>query len=51
LECDGLQVTVNILTPTKSVTLASGRPVKVEQSGATRTYTLDLDVANTLILR
>ncbi len=46
-----LEVTVNIATPTKSATLASGRPVKVEPFGTARKYTFDLGVADTLILR
>jgi len=46
-----LQVTVSIPTPDKKVSLASGRAVKVDQVDGARVYTLELDVADALILR
>lgn len=45
-----LKVTVSITTP-KSVSLASGGPLKVDQGDNTRVYTFDLDVADVLIFR
>jgi hypothetical protein len=47
----GLTVTVNPPVPTKSVTLASGRPVQVHRQKGALVVTLDLDVADALILR
>jgi len=47
----GLQVQINIPVPAKSVTLATGKSVKMTRNGAAITCTLDLDVADTLILR
>jgi hypothetical protein len=47
-----LRVTVNIPVPTRDVSLASGRPVRMKQQGkGTTTFWLDLDVADALILR
>src|SRR5260370_41351829 len=46
-----LRVTVNIPVPTKKVSLASGRPVRMEGEMGARIFTLDLDVADALILR
>lgn len=46
-----LEVTVSIKTPRAKVSLASGRAVTVKDEGASRVYTFDLDVADTLILR
>ena len=43
----GLTVTVNLRVPTRKVALAGGGKVKVEK----RVFTLDLDVADALILR
>jgi len=42
---------VSIPTPDKKVSLASGRAVKVDQVDGARVYTLELDVADALILR
>ncbi len=47
----GLQVTVSIATPKAKATLASGRPVKVDEQDGSRVYTFDVDVADVLILR
>ncbi|MEK6235069.1 MAG: hypothetical protein N2C14_10175, partial [Planctomycetales bacterium] len=47
----GLQVTVSIPTPKSKATLASGRPVKMEEKDGSRVYTFDLDVADALMLR
>lgn len=46
-----LTVTVNVAVPGKTVELASGAPVKVRKVGAKTVFTLDMDVADTLILR
>jgi hypothetical protein len=46
-----LQVTVNIPVPTGNVSLASGRPVAMKQENGATIFTLDLDVADALILR
>ena len=48
---EGLTVTVGVAVPTKEVTLASGRPVRVATEGGKQVFTLDLDVADALILR
>ena len=48
---NGLQVVVNIPVPTGNVTLSSGRPVSVRRSGGQTIFTLNLEVADTLILR
>jgi hypothetical protein len=45
-----LRVAVNIPVP-KNVSLASGRPVRMGMYGNARLFTLDLDVADALILR
>jgi hypothetical protein len=47
----GLTVTVSVDVPTNKVELASGKPVKVSGERGKRLYTLDLDVADALILR
>jgi hypothetical protein len=47
----GLAVTVRVAAPTGSVALASGRPVRSERKGGARVFTLDLDVADALLLR
>ena len=47
----GLTVTVGVEVPTKDVTLASGKPVRVASDGGKRTFTFDLDIADALILR
>lgn len=47
----GLTVRVLVKTPTQSIALASGRPVKHAQEGGVHTFTLDLDVADALILK
>jgi hypothetical protein len=47
----GLTVEVSISVPTAKVTLASGRPVKVDKKSGKHVFTLDLDVADALILR
>ena len=44
-------VKVHFPVPTQTVTLASGRPVQVERNGKMTIFTLDLDVADALILR
>ena len=46
-----LQVKVNIKTPTKQATLASGGDLKTEIVDGGRIYTLDIDSADALILR
>jgi hypothetical protein len=47
----GLSVRVAIDVPTAQVSLASGRPVRISRDGDWRVFTLDLDVADALILR
>ena len=48
----GLTVTVNIAAPAKTIAAASGTPVKVGKNAAGKpVYTLDLDIADALILR
>jgi hypothetical protein len=47
----GLRVTVSINVPTTKVSLASGKPVKHRTEGGKQVFTLDLDVADALILR
>ena len=47
----GLQVQISIPVPTGRVSLASGRPVRVEKTDTGRLFILDLDVADALILR
>ncbi|MHB9105970.1 MAG: beta-galactosidase trimerization domain-containing protein [Armatimonadota bacterium] len=47
----GLQVTANIPVPTKKVTLSTGKPVKVGKVNGKTVFTLDLDIADTIILR
>jgi len=47
----GLQVTPNFAVPTKNVTLSTGKPVQVGQVNGKTVFTLDLDVADTIILR
>jgi hypothetical protein len=47
----GLTVTVSLPVQAKTVTLASGRPVKVEKGDGKLVLTLDLDVADAVILR
>ncbi len=47
----GLTVTVALKVPTAKVTLASGRAVKRKREGGKTVFTLDLDVADALILR
>jgi hypothetical protein len=46
----GLAVTVGIDVPANKVELASGKPVKASGERGKRVYTLDLDVADALIL-
>jgi len=46
-----LKVMVQIPVPTNNVSLASGNAVQVEKNGEKTTFTLDLEVADTLILR
>ncbi len=48
---EGLQVRVAIPAPSRSVSLASGRPVQVEQTDGGRVMTFDIDAADALILR
>jgi hypothetical protein len=47
----GLTVRVTIPVPAKKVELASGKAVKVSKEGTATVFTLDLDVADALILR
>ena len=47
----GLTVTVSIKVPTAKVSLASGKPVKHRTEAGKTVFTLDLDVADALILR
>jgi hypothetical protein len=48
----GLTVTVGVEVPTNEVSLATGNPVHVSVGeGGKRVFTLDLDVADALILR
>jgi hypothetical protein len=47
----GLKVTVRLAVPTRDVSLASGKPVRTERRDGKTTFTLDLDVADALILR
>ncbi len=47
----GLTVTVSIDVPLAKVELASGKPVKATGDKGQRVFTLDLDVADALILR
>ena len=44
-------LTVNVPVPKKGAELATGNPLKIMPSGKAATYTLDLDVADVLILR
>ena len=46
-----LEVIVTIPTPTNKVELASGKPVQVKHEAGRQILTLDLDVADALILR
>lgn len=46
-----LKVTANIPLPTKSAVLSTGKPVTVETVNGKTVFTLDLDVADTLVLR
>jgi hypothetical protein len=46
-----LEVTVTIPTPTAKVELASGKQVQVKREAGKQVFTLDLDVADALILR
>src|SRR5262249_7726980 len=46
-----LKVTVNIPVPAKQVSLASGGTVSMNQNEGKLVFTLDLDVADALILR
>ncbi len=47
----GLTVTINLKVPTTKVSLASGNPVRHERKDGGLIFTLDLDVADALILR
>lgn len=47
----GLTVTVSIPTPTNKVELASGKPVQVKREAGKQVFTLDLEVADALVLR
>lgn len=47
----GLRVTLNIPTPTTSITLAGGGPVEVTQQDGRTVLIFDLDAADALILR
>jgi hypothetical protein len=48
---EGLTIAVAADVPTKDVTLASGNPVQVVIEDGKPLFTLDLDVADALILR
>ncbi len=50
-EIKKLQVTIHLPGKGKTVSLASGRPVKVEREGNQRILTLDLDVADAVIIK
>jgi hypothetical protein len=47
----GLTVTVQLGVPANQVTLASGKPVRAVREGGKQVFTLDLEVADALILR
>ncbi|MBV9125563.1 MAG: beta-galactosidase trimerization domain-containing protein [Planctomycetes bacterium] len=47
----GLTITVRVEAPGAGAALASGRPVRVERQDGAWVFTLDLDVADALILR
>jgi len=47
----GLMVTVNIPVPARSVVLASGKPVRMTTQEGKTVFTLDLDVADSIVLR
>ena len=47
----GLKVTVNIPVPVNDASLSTGKPVAMETVNGKPVFTLDLDVADTLILR
>jgi hypothetical protein len=47
----GLTVTVNVAVPAATAALASGNPVTVARRGRRAVFTLDLDVADALVLR
>jgi len=47
----GLKVTINIPVPLKNVSLSTGKPVTMETVNGKPVFTLDLDVADTIILR
>ncbi|MCH8828465.1 MAG: hypothetical protein IID45_02695 [Planctomycetes bacterium] len=46
-----LRVTVNRKVPSKSVTLSSGKPVRVKRDGGKLVLEFDLDAADALIFR
>lgn len=46
-----LTVTINAIVPTGKISLASGAPVRVARQNGVLTLTLDLDVADALVLR
>jgi hypothetical protein len=48
---ENIQVQVNIPVPTGQVSLASGGNVSVDRRGLQTVFSLDLDVADVLILR
>lgn len=48
---DKLKVTLSVDVPFTKATLASGKPVTVAKQGTQQVFTLDLDVADALILR
>src|SRR5262249_13117363 len=47
----GLTVRVTVNVPTNKVELASGKPVRMSKNGNTTVFTLDMDLADALILR
>jgi len=47
----GLKVTIDLSAPTKNVSLASGSPVTIKRQDGKLVCTLDLEVADALILR
>jgi hypothetical protein len=47
----GLTVTMSMAVPAGKVALASGRPVRVTRSEGKTVFTLDLDVADAIVLR
>jgi hypothetical protein len=47
----GLTVTLRVPAPLDSVSLATGGPVRVEKRGSETAFTLDVEVADAIVLR